>query len=128
MGGRTARTPLTYFGSADSRLIEQDFTPEHRRDFTVRKQVLWESANASPPEVTRVEAELIRALRSNDPAIGYNRCPGISRLPGNRWPDSAVRWPTAHRLVGPLRCRQSSKNSSSICFKSKVSRTVTPTW
>ena len=53
---------LTYFGSVDSRLIERDFTPEQRRDFTVRKEILWESATASHAEVTRVEVEFIRAL------------------------------------------------------------------
>ena len=35
----------------DSRLIEQDFTPEQRRDFTVRKEILWESDTASRSEV-----------------------------------------------------------------------------
>ena len=32
---------LTYFGSVYSRAVERDFTPEQRRDFTVRKQTLW---------------------------------------------------------------------------------------
>jgi hypothetical protein len=31
---------LTYFGSANSRIIEQGFTREQRRDFTVRKETL----------------------------------------------------------------------------------------
>ncbi|MDT5039963.1 MAG: hypothetical protein QOE51_948, partial [Actinoplanes sp.] len=38
---------LTYFGSANSKLIEQDFTREERRDFVVRKEILWESEAAS---------------------------------------------------------------------------------
>ena len=29
------------------RLIAQDFTREQRRDFTVRKQILWESETAT---------------------------------------------------------------------------------
>lgn len=37
--------------------------------------ILWESQTAVPSEVRRQEIELIRALRSNDPAIGYNRFP-----------------------------------------------------
>jgi hypothetical protein len=35
----------------------------------------WESATATDSEVTKKEVELIRQLRANDPAIGYNRWP-----------------------------------------------------
>ena len=73
--GQDRTDTLRYFGSPDSRLLEADFTPEQRRDFTIRKQVLWESATADRAEVTRVELHYIRELRSNDPAIGYNRWP-----------------------------------------------------
>ena len=62
--GQDRTNTLTYFGSVDSRLIERDFTPTERRDFTVRKEILWESDTASQSEVTRVEVEFIRALRS----------------------------------------------------------------
>ncbi len=43
---------LLYTGSIDSRLVEAEFTPEERRDFTIRKEVLWESVTASdlPPK------------------------------------------------------------------------------
>lgn len=51
------------------------FTPEQQRDFTIRKEILWESETATDAEVRRKELELIRALRSNEPAIGYNRWP-----------------------------------------------------
>ena len=61
-----------YFGSANNELIRQDFTREELRDFTIRKEILWESRDATNPEVFRVEGEFIRKLRSNDPAIGYN--------------------------------------------------------
>ena len=63
------------FGSPSSKLIEQDFTAEQRRDFAVRKQILWESATASRSEVTRMEVQFIRSLRSNDPSVGYNQRP-----------------------------------------------------
>src|SRR5260370_8089856 len=33
---------LNYFGSANSKLIEEDFTGEQRRDFTIRKEILLE--------------------------------------------------------------------------------------
>lgn len=32
-----------YFGSASSALIAADFTREQRRDFVIRKEILWES-------------------------------------------------------------------------------------
>ena len=66
---------VRYFGSANVKLIEQDFTPEERRDFTARKEILWESGTASLPELRSKEREWILKLRSNDPAIGYNRNP-----------------------------------------------------
>ena len=76
---RDAAHTLRYFGSPDSKLIEADFTREQRRDFTIRKEILWESETASDAEVRRKEVEFIRELRSNDPAIGYNRSPRLSR-------------------------------------------------
>lgn len=66
---------LTYFGSPNATLVAADFTPEQQRDFTIRKEVIWESETATDAEVRRKELELIRALRSNEPAIGYNRWP-----------------------------------------------------
>jgi hypothetical protein len=62
-----------YFGSASNSLIRQDFTRDQLRDFTIRKQILWESQDATNSEVLRVEGEFIRTLRSNDPVIGYNQ-------------------------------------------------------
>ena len=64
---------LNYFGSADSKLIERDFRREQRRDFTIRKEILWESDSASDAEVRRMEVEFIRQLRSNDLTIGYKQ-------------------------------------------------------
>ena len=66
---------LTYFGSVDSRTVERDFTPEQRRDCTVRKEIVWESETATDAEVRAAEVAMIRELRSNDPAVGYNRWP-----------------------------------------------------
>jgi hypothetical protein len=73
--GKDLTDTLRYFGSPSSSLIERDFTRDERRDFTVRKEILWESDSAPDTEVNRMEVEFIRALRSNDPAIGYNRWP-----------------------------------------------------
>ena len=39
---------ITYFGSPDKRAIEADFpTRELRRDMTIRREILWESAAAA---------------------------------------------------------------------------------
>jgi hypothetical protein len=73
--GKDLTGSVNYFGSADSELIAQDFSSEERRDFTIRKEILWESESASDMEVNRKEVELIMKFRSNNPAIGYNRWP-----------------------------------------------------
>lgn len=66
---------INYFGSANNKLIEKDFAREQMRDFTIRKEILWESDNTTDEEVSRKEMELIRLYKSNDPKIGYNRMP-----------------------------------------------------
>ncbi len=73
--GQDATDSINYYGSASSELIARDFTREQRRDFTIRKEILWESETATPSELTVKEIEFIRALRSNDPAMGYNQWP-----------------------------------------------------
>jgi len=73
--GNDLTDSIGYFGSPNSEHMRQDFTPEQRLDFTARKQILWESETASKSEVLRKERELIAELRSNDPAVGYNRSP-----------------------------------------------------
>lgn len=73
--GKDLTDSINYFGSADSEIIAKDFTREERRDFTIRKEILWESEDASDQEVNRKEAELIGQFRSNDPAVGYNQWP-----------------------------------------------------
>lgn len=71
--GKDLTNSINYFGSASSELIAQDFTKEQRRDFTIRKEILFESKNVS--EINRKEVEFIREYRSNDHRIGYNQWP-----------------------------------------------------
>lgn len=73
--GQDVTDSINYFGSANSRIIERDFTREKRRDFTIRREILWESEVASGNEVNVKELEFIVALRANDPAVGYNQWP-----------------------------------------------------
>lgn len=77
--GMDVTDSINYFGSADSVLIAADFTRDQRRDFTIRREILWESETASDAEVSQKEIAFIRSHRSNDPAIGYNRWPRFQR-------------------------------------------------
>lgn len=73
--GKDLTDSINYFGSADNALIAMDFTRAERRDFTIRREIIWESETAPDSEVGRKEVEYIRAFRSNDPNVGYNRWP-----------------------------------------------------
>ena len=77
--GQDLTDSINYFGSASSELIAKDFTREQRREFTIRKEILWESESASNSEVGQREVDFIRELRSNDPAVGYNQWPKLRR-------------------------------------------------
>jgi hypothetical protein len=76
--GKNLTDSINYFGSANSSIIAKDFTREQRGDFTIRKEILWESETASDSEISQKEVEFINALRSNDPAIGYNQWPEMT--------------------------------------------------
>jgi hypothetical protein len=73
--GQDVTDSINYFGSANSKIIAADFTREQRRDFIIRRELLWESETATDSEVNLKEFEFINAFHSNDPAIGYNRSP-----------------------------------------------------
>lgn len=73
--GKDLTDSINYYGSAAHAIIAKDFTREQRRNFSIRKEILWESESASNSEVSRKEAEYILLHRSNDPSIGYNRWP-----------------------------------------------------
>jgi hypothetical protein len=73
--GKDLTDSINYFGSASHAVVAADFSREQRRDFTIRREILWESETATLSEVNLKEVEFIRSLHSNDPAIGYNRWP-----------------------------------------------------
>jgi hypothetical protein len=67
-----------YFGSPDMDFVNNDFEnlpDEIRKDYTIRKQILWESKDCSESELSKKEVEFIKLHRSNDPAVGYNQWP-----------------------------------------------------
>ncbi|HEY0842999.1 GIY-YIG nuclease family protein [Methylotenera sp.] len=71
--GKDLTNTLTYFGSVNSEVVAQDFSEEQQRDFTVRKQVIFESD--STEEINKIEARLILEHDSNNPKVGYNKWP-----------------------------------------------------
>ena len=73
--GKDLTDSINYFGSASSDLIAADFAREQRRDFSIRKEILWESETATDEEVAAKELEFVRLLRANDPKVGHNRWP-----------------------------------------------------
>ncbi len=73
--GQDRTDNINYFGSASPNLVAADFDRTQRRRFTITREILWESDDADDAEVSRIEVEMIRRWRSNDPQIGYNRWP-----------------------------------------------------
>lgn len=76
--GQDRTNSINYFGSASDELIARDFTWEQRQTFSVTRDILWASDNATRAEVNRIEVGMIRHYRSNDPAVGYNQWPTYS--------------------------------------------------
>ena len=72
-----------YFGSPDMDIINTDFlnlSEEVRKDYTIRKQILWEKEDCSETELAQKEVVFIREYQSNNPEIGYNRWPKFNKL------------------------------------------------
>lgn len=60
------------------KVVNDDFKklPESvQKDYTIRKEILWESSTCSESELSAKEVEFILKFQSNNPAIGYNRWP-----------------------------------------------------
>ncbi len=63
-------------------LVSNDFLTlpkDIQLDFTIRKEILWESDTATDKELSDKEVEMIRKHNSNDPEIGYNQWPKFKR-------------------------------------------------
>lgn len=75
--GKDLTDNITYFGSPDPQLIAADFDGEARKRFTITREILWASEEATDSEVARIEVEMIRRHRSNERDIGYNRWPPL---------------------------------------------------
>ena len=76
--GKDSYGSFRYFGSPNIDLINADFEKlprEIQLNYTIRKEILWESESATEKELSQKEVEFIRQYNSNDPAIGYNQWP-----------------------------------------------------
>ncbi len=76
--GKDSIGSYRYYGSPDMDVVNNDFEmlPEKvRKDYMIRKQILWESESCSEAELAEKEVEFIRKHKSNNPEIGYNRWP-----------------------------------------------------
>jgi len=71
--GKDLTNTLTYFGSVNSDIVEKDFTDNQRKDFTIRKEILFESYDEK--EINQIESKYILKYQSNNPKIGYNKWP-----------------------------------------------------
>lgn len=69
---------LRYFGSWNNALVEADFEKSELADFSLRKEIIFESHDKA--EVRKREVKEIVAQRANDPAVGYNRFPKLALL------------------------------------------------
>ena len=76
--GKDSIGSYRYYGTPDMNTVNADFEtlPEEvRKDYTIRKEILWESPDCEESELSAKEVEFIRKYKSNDPEIGYNRWP-----------------------------------------------------
>lgn len=64
---------IRYFGSWDNIIVEQDFSKKELIDFTLRKEIIFESDDIS--FVNKMEIQTILKLQANNPKKGYNKLP-----------------------------------------------------
>ncbi len=80
--GKCRVVSFRYMGTPDIEVVNADFEalPESTKlDYTIRKQILWQSETASDAELAKKEIEMIKLHRSNDPTVGYNRWPKFDK-------------------------------------------------
>jgi predicted RNase H-like nuclease len=76
--GKDSVGSFRYFGTPAITVVNEDFAnlpKQQQMDYSVRKQILWESEDCSEKELLEKEVAFIREFQSNNPEIGYNRWP-----------------------------------------------------
>lgn len=79
--GKDSIGSYRYYGSPNMDIVNADFedlSDEVRKDYTIRKEILWESPDCEESELSAKEVEFIRKFESNNPSIGYNRWPNFN--------------------------------------------------
>lgn len=71
--GKDLTNTLTYLGSVNSEYVEKDFSEEEKKDFVIRKEIIFESDDID--EINKIESKIILKYESNNPSIGYNKWP-----------------------------------------------------
>ena len=71
--GKDLSGTLTYFGSFDPLSVKADYLNIRISNFTLKKEILWESETADDAELSKREAQYIAIFGSTDPKIGYNK-------------------------------------------------------
>jgi len=79
VGQDTTDSLMTYFGSGNPDYINEDPTLKELKDFTIRKEILWESETVTPQELKQKEDDFIVSLGANDPNKGYNLRPKFEK-------------------------------------------------
>jgi len=80
--GKDKYGSFRYFGSPNPNVVNEDFeklSDEEKMDYTVRKQILWQSTTATESELSAKEVEFIKKYKSNDSSIGYNKWPKLNK-------------------------------------------------
>jgi hypothetical protein len=75
VGQDVTESYATYFGSGNKEYIQQDFSFEQFKCFTVTKEILWSGEGFTPAALTRKEYDLIVGNEANNPEKGYNLRP-----------------------------------------------------
>lgn len=73
--GQDLTGTLNYFGSSLNPQLEKDLSEEEMKHFTITKDIIWESSDATNQEVYDMEMKMIVELESNNPQKGYNLIP-----------------------------------------------------
>lgn len=76
--GKDSVGSYRYYGSPDINVVNADFEKlpdEIRKNYTIQKEILWESPDCEESVLSAKEVEFIRKYESNNPEIGYNRWP-----------------------------------------------------
>ena len=80
--GKDSVGSYRYYGSPNMDVVNADFEKlpsEVRKDYTIRKEILWESPDCEESLLSAKEVEFIREFQSNNPDIGYNRWPKFQK-------------------------------------------------